>query len=337
MMATTSGLPSTWDSNDVVKMFCKHLLFRGAVTCLLLMPSFLHCQATPDGDPANASAQSFASPMVSQDSTQSDLLSTTQRIKWYTFIQNLPRDWSQWAQTSFRSDKIGDWAVVAGLTTALFVTDDATYTPSKHLFESSSPARNLSNLAAEMGDGSTQFGVAGALAAYGLVFGDQRALRTGSQIVEVVLGAGAVVQLLKHVTGRESPFTRSSATGIWKFFPDQIQYSKHVPAYDAFPSGHICTSMATLTVIAENYPEVKWIRPVGYLFCAFIGVGMANNGIHWYSDYPLGMFLGYSFGMIATHKEMFSVYSQGKDIPLNVSVAPTINQHGAGLSLTATF
>jgi len=318
-------------------MFLNHPWLRCVPVLLFVIRSTLLCQTTTEA----RIAQSFLPPHTSfgfsQDSSQSDLSAPAERITWYTFIQNIPRDWSQWAQSYFRSDKIGDWAVVAGLTTALFVTDDNTYTPSKHLFQSSDRARDWSNFAAEIGDGTTQFGVAGALAAYGLVFGDQRALRTGSQIVEVVLGSGAVVQVLKHVTGRESPFTRSSPTGIWKFFPDQIQYHKHVPAYDAFPSGHICTSMATVVVVAENYPEEKWIRPVGYLFCAFIGVGMANNGIHWYSDYPLGIFLGYSFGMIASHQEMFKVYSEGKERPVNISVSPTINQHGAGLSLNATF
>ncbi len=257
--------------------------------------------------------------------------------RWYTFIENIPRDWSQWAQTAFREDKIGDWALVTGLTTALFVTDDITYTPSKHLFESSERAGYWSNFAAEIGDGRTQFGVAGAFAAYGLLFRDERALRTGSQIVEVVLGAGAVVQVLKHVTGRESPFTRSSPTGIWKFFPDQIQYHKHVPAYDAFPSGHICTSMATVTVIAENYPDAKWIRPVGYLFCGFIAAGMANNGIHWYSDYPLGIFLGYSFGMIATHQELFTLAGHKDGSSPEITLAPSVGSNGAGIMLNISF
>ena len=272
-----------------------------------------------------------------QDSSQTRTPSLSESLKWYTFIENIPRDWSQWAQTSFRQDKIGDWALVAGTTTALFLTDDKTYTPSKRFFESSSEARNFSNLAAEMGDGSTQFAIAGTLAAYGLVFNDQKAVRTGSQIVEVVLGAGAVVQLLKHITGRESPFTRSSPTGVWKFFPDQIQYLKHVPAYDAFPSGHICTSVGTLVVLVENYPEATWIRPVGYLLCTYIAVGMVNNGIHWYSDYPLGIFLGYSFGMIATHQEIFGNLTGTKQSPLDISITPVIGSHGAGLALQATF
>lgn len=314
-----------------------YLRFYCIALFLIAITPFLICQPTTESRIGPAQVSSDLLHILSQDSSRMESSPTIERIKLYTFIQNIPRDWSQWAQSSFRQDKIGDWALVAGLTTALFVTDDITYTPSKHLFQSSDKARDWSNFAAEIGDGSTQFGVAGALAAYGLVFQDQRALRTGSQIVEVVLGAGAVVQVLKHVTGRESPFTRSSPTGIWKFFPDQLLYSKHVPAYDAFPSGHICTSMATVVVVAENYPEVKWIRPVGYLFCAFIGVGMANNGIHWYSDYPLGIFLGYSFGMIATHQEMFSVFGHGRENSLNISLAPSINQHGAGLTLNATF
>lgn len=310
---------------------------RSAFAVLLILPASAYCQSATNSIPNTTLPSLCQSMMVAQDSSMTGSFQQSGNVQWYTFIENIPRDWSQWAQSSFRKERIADWALVSGLTAALFVTDDITYTPSKHLFESSDQARDWSNFAAEIGDGRTQFGLAGAFAAYGLVFGDQRSLRTGSQIVEVVLGAGAVVQVLKHVTGRESPFTRSSPTGIWKFFPDQLQYHKHVPAYDAFPSGHICTSMATVVVVSENYPEVKWIRPVGYLFCAFIGVGMANNGIHWYSDYPLGIFLGYSFGMIATHQEMFSVFGQGKDNSLNISLSPTVNQHGAGLILSATF
>ncbi len=318
-------------------MFLRYSCYCCISVFLLITPSTLLCQNNTEGRTGKSSLTFSSTWILPHDSSQSEPSAEVDQTQWYTFIQNIPRDWSQWAQSSFRTERIGDWAVVAGLTTALFVTDDISYTPSKHLFQSSNRARDISNFAAGIGDGTTQFGVAGALAAYGLVFKDERALRTGSQIVEVVLGAGAVVQLLKHVTGRESPFTRSSPTGVWKFFPDQVQYSRHVPAYDAFPSGHICTSMATVIVVAENYPGVKWIRPVGYLFCAFIGVGMANNGIHWYSDYPLGIFLGYSFGMIATHQEMFSVASRGKDSPIDISISPTINQRGAGLSLSAIF
>jgi hypothetical protein len=318
-------------------MFLKYSWFCCISTFLIIAPSILLCQKIAEGRTGQSSPSLSSAHGLFQDSSQTGPSAEADQIKWYTFMQNIPRDWSQWAQSSFRAERIGDWAVVAGLTTALLVTDDITYTPSKHLFQSSDQARDLSNSAAEMGEGITQFGLAGGFAIYGLVFQDQRALRTGSQIVEVVLGSGAVVQVLKHVTGRESPFTRTSETGVWRFFPDQLQYSKHVPAYDAFPSGHLCTSVATVIVVAENYPEVKWIRPLGYLFCTCVGVGMVNNGIHWYSDFPLAIFLGYSFGMIATHQEMFSLASKGKNNPVDISISPTINPRGAGLSLSATF
>jgi membrane-associated phospholipid phosphatase len=318
-------------------MFRKLLLYSPFLLCSLNVPSLMMAQygeAAGIKDSLRVSEVAGDSLAIALDPQPHSIYPP---IRWYSFIENIPRDWSQWAQTAFREDKIGDWALVAGLTTALFVTDDLTYTPSKRFFESSERAGYWSNFAAEIGDGRTQFGVGGAFAAYGLIFGDQRALRTGSQIVEVVLGAGAIVQVLKHVTGRESPFTRSSPTGVWKFFPDQIEYHKHVPAYDAFPSGHICTSMATVIVIAENYPEVKWVRPVGYLFCAVIAAGMANNGIHWYSDYPLGIFLGYAFGMIASHQELFTVLGRGDPRSPKVSLTPSINRYGPGLIFNLSF
>ncbi|MBF8248870.1 MAG: hypothetical protein HW374_1670, partial [Bacteroidetes bacterium] len=40
----------------------------------------------------------------------------------------------------------------------------------------------------------------------------------------------------------------------------------------------------TVIVISENYHEVTWIRPLGYVLTGLLGVGMVNNGIHWYSD-----------------------------------------------------
>jgi hypothetical protein len=310
-----------------------HLLFRIITSCFFL-GSILSAQAPVPAD----SLESPTSPKtLTTDSAQTSYSSSHAPIKWYTFLKNLPSDWSRWGQLSLRQDKVADWAVVAGLTVALVVTDDITYTPSKRFFESSESARYWSDWCAGIGDGRTQFAVAGAFAAYGLVLSDDRALRTGSQVVEAVLASGAVVQVLKHLTGRESPFTRTSPTGIWKLFPNQIDYHKRVPEFDAFPSGHICTSMATVIVIAENYPEVKWIRPVGYVFTTLVGIGMANNGIHWYSDYPLGLFLGYTFGMIVAHPDGFQVGELGKDNSVKMSLSPSVSPQGAGMTLSLSF
>ncbi len=150
-----------------------------------------------------------------------------------------------------------------------------------------------------IGDGWVEVLLAGGLVTYGLSKSDNRALQTASQIAEAVLAAGIVAQGFKHVTGRASPFTNKSSGDTWRFFPNQKRYAAHVSTYDAFPSGHLTASMATLTVLAENYPEHTWIRPVGYSLFGLLGFQMMNNGVHWASDYPLSLALGYSFGKIA--------------------------------------
>ena len=78
-----------------------------------------------------------------------------------------------------------------------------------------------------------------------------------------------------------------------------MEYGKEVPKYDAWPTGHLATAMATVTVIADNYPEWTLARPIGYTLMAACGFAMLNNGVHWASDYPFGISLGYTMAKIA--------------------------------------
>lgn len=152
-----------------------------------------------------------------------------------------------------------------------------------------------------LGDGMTHFTIAGSFLAYGLAREDNRALQTSSQLVEGIVANGFLVQVLKHATGRENPNTGTAKNGKWRLFPNQKDYAKHVNQYDAFPSGHLATAMVTVTVIAENYPEHRWIRPLGYTLMTGLAYQMVNNGVHWVSDYPLAIYMGYTFGQIAVH------------------------------------
>ena len=130
---------------------------------------------------------------------------------------------------------------------------------------------------------------------------------------------------------------RTTPTGIWKILPNQIDYHRQVPYFDAYPSGHICTSLATVIVIAENYPDTKWIRPVGYTLTTLVGLGMLFNGIHWVSDYPLGLFFGYYFGMIAAHPEGFPITGLNDDGGMKVHILPYSTPIGSGATLTMIF
>ncbi len=260
-------------------------------------------------------------------------------LRWYSMFSNLPGDWAQFSRSTFRAEHIPLMLGIAGMTGALIAIDEQTWRNSHRWYDSSHFVHQASDFFEYMGDGRPQFGLAGGFALYGFVFRDHRALVTSSELVEAILSCGAVVQLIKHVTGRQSPYVSTMPRGEWNIFPNQIDYHKHVPSYDAFPSGHIATALTTLTVIAENYPEWKWVRPIGYPIIALIGVRMANTGIHWYSDYPLGLALGYSFGMLVSHRSYAGGGggAENGDSGQGLSLSPSFNARGPALEVALRF
>ncbi|MDR3668077.1 MAG: phosphatase PAP2 family protein [Ignavibacteriaceae bacterium] len=251
---------------------------------------------------------------------------------WYEMFTNIPGDCVQFYNTNFITEKIPLYAGVSVLTAGLIATDNRTWMAANKIYKESGPVKRWSDILEELGDGRTQFGLSGVYAIYGFIFNDNRALRTASEITEAVLASGAVVQVLKHITGRQSPFVSTMPGGRWDFFPNQINYHKHVPSYDAFPSGHVTTALATVVVIGENYPNIKWIEPLGYTLTGLLAISMVNTGIHWYSDYPLAVVLGYSFGMIAVHPEGWTDFIFGNAVK-NVHIYPSMVNNGFGLGL----
>ncbi|GAA4496376.1 hypothetical protein GCM10023172_09580 [Hymenobacter ginsengisoli] len=160
---------------------------------------------------------------------------------------------------------------------------------------------NLNSCFYYLGDGWTHLAIASSFWLYGGTHRDNRALQVSSQLGEAILSTGLVVQTLKHLTGRQSPYLATHNRGNWDLLPAYNTYQHFVPNYDAFPTGHLSTAMATVTVIAENYPEYRFIRPVGYSLMGVLGYAMLNNGVHWASDYPLGIALGYAMAKIAVY------------------------------------
>lgn len=257
--------------------------------------------------------------------------------KWHEFISNIPGDYANFLDITFRSNKIPLYLGTSIATGILIATDDWSWRESDRWYKGSNAVKSVSDFFVEMGDGKTQFGLAASFAAYGLIAGDNKALRTGSQIVQAVLASGFVVQIFKHITGRESPFVSTAPGGKWIFFPNQIDYHKRVPHYDAYPSGHLTTSIATVVVIAENYPNQEWIKPVGYLLSAGVAIGMVNSGIHWYSDYPLAIILGYTFGMLASHPEGLQDILGDENVEKGWNLSPALQANGISLNLRYNF
>jgi hypothetical protein len=260
-----------------------------------------------------------------------------QMPKWHEFITNIPSDFSRYFQLTFREDKIPLYMTVAATTAALWATDSKTWYESDKLFKTNKFFHNFSDIITKFGDGSSQFGLAGVFGIYGLVFNDVKAVRTGSQILEAVLASGALVQVFKHITGRQSPSSSSMPGGRWAFWPNQITYAKRTAEFDAYPSGHVTTTLATVIVVAENYPDVWWIRPLGYTITGCLAFGMVNYGIHWYSDYPLAIVFGYTFGMLAAHPDGIPNILAGKKLKGNFAVMPILTDKGFGIGAGYSF
>jgi hypothetical protein len=245
------------------------------------------------------------------------------QLRW---LLHIPRDIVQFPGTYFKRDNVPAFIGIALASAGLYAADegilhgaqqfgrfvglnnadaktDLFYIPvrvgsTKIPLEMQVPA-NLNSTFYFLGDGWTHLTIATSFLAYGIIKKDNRASQTATQLGEAILSTGLVVQALKRTTGRQSPFRSTQDRGRWFFLPSYTTYQGNVSNYDAFPTGHLATAMATVTVIAENYPEYHFIRPVGYGLMGVLGYAMLNNGVHWASDYPLGIALGYGFAKIA--------------------------------------
>ena len=111
---------------------------------------------------------------------------------------------------------------------------------------------------------------------------------------------GVTTQILKRISGRESPFKATVPGGKWSPLPSFKNYQTRTSSYDAFPSGHLATMVATVTVLTNDYPEKRWIKPLGISLIGLTSWAMLNTEVHWISDYPLAIAIGYLSGKLTT-------------------------------------
>jgi len=274
------------------------------------------------------------SPVVADTSSHcAEPFTSSARPAWHAMFTNIPRDWVRFGKQTFRIEAlpaIGSTAIATGL---LYALDRESYDATHDAITSSRFGISCADAFAFAGDGRLTLGVAGAFALHGLAWGDDRSLRVASQTVEALLASGIVVQILKRVTGRESPQVASAPRGTWRPFPSLRGYNANQPRYYAFPSGHVTTAMATVTVLAENYPELTWVRPAGYVVIGLAGISLVSKGWHWYSDFPLAIALGYTFGMIAAHGDDEAEVGPVGDIGSGFRIIPMAGSRGAGAML----
>ena len=244
-------------------------------------------------------------------------LQVTTPKKWQ-FITNVPADLLQIARSPFKKNNLTGTALVVASTALLLPFDqkilDGVMQASRQIHLQAQTdyktvikwgdtkilklPNNINSALYQLGEGGTSMLVSGGLFIYGKIYKDNRALQTASDIAETFITMGITTQVLKRISGRQSPFMRTQPGGAWHPFPSFKEYQQNTSNYDAFPSGHLATMMATVTVLTTDYPEKKWIGILGYSLIGLTGWAMINTEVHWIADYPLALALGYISGKI---------------------------------------
>lgn len=289
------------------------------------------------------------------------------RPKPFQFFKYIPSDLAGLGKAAVAKKNLPEWGIIIA-TTAVLIPFDQRITDASQQFGRYlhlDPSRksktllqfdlgnfhvnameipdNANSTIYYLGEGWSSILMAGSFYGYGLISNDYRAIQTSSQITEAIFALGLTTQFLKRITGRQSPFRvdgdpNPTPGGKWHPFISPAKYQKSVSNYDAFPSGHIATIMATITILAENYPEKNYIKPVGYSLMGLLGYSMLNNGVHWMSDYPLAIAIGYTCGKIISSRGHQIIPKLSHNAGSFSSITPAYyGDGGFGLSYRATF
>jgi membrane-associated phospholipid phosphatase len=271
---------------------------------------------------AQSSSDSLAVPIydttvvVTDSMVEAVAIDTTEpviRRKPFAFVTNVPSDLWQMAKAPFKKQNLPGLIVTAAATALIIPFDQQILDGTRDLLDRVNLQqeaqyidaikigntkllklpKNITGGFYMIGEGSISMAIAGGLYLYGKIEKDQRAVHTAADLTETFLTMGISTQILKRISGRQSPSFATAKGGKWQPFPSFKEYQTNTTNYDAYPSGHLATMMATVTTLALNYPANKWIKPVGYSLIGLTGLAMVNTKVHWVGDYPLALALGY--------------------------------------------
>jgi hypothetical protein len=270
----------------------------------------------------------------------------------------IPSNLSDFLSESFKKETLGAWGKILASTTLLYIYDQKISNETKRFGQkigigNKDHTKDMVNLfGVSVFRGPTDFGSAlyflgdgwitlfssATFLTVGLANNDNRALQTGSQLFSGLLVTGIITQTIKRVTGRESPVSSSKERGRWRPFPSWSKFQGHISAYDAFPSGHLATAIMGVTVMAENYQEYRFIKPFGYTLATLLAFQMINNDVHWISDYPLGIAIGYMVGKTVSKNGRTKSETETLDSKYTLDFSPFMNESNVpGLALTITY
>lgn len=156
----------------------------------------------------------------------------------------------------------------------------------------------------------TQFGSNAGLisvAGFGLLSAamkNEKGVQTSLLATQAFITSGVWVQLIKHITCRERPFSayiNSRQEGGHWYKPFKQYDQDYIPkkqgsSFDAFPSGHTATAFSIATVFAMQYKDKPTVPIISYSAATLVGISRLTEHEHWASDVFAGALLGYLCG-----------------------------------------
>jgi len=190
-------------------------------------------------------------------------------------------------------------------------------------FFDDNPDRNadvLANIFEPFGNGIITVPTLAAFYIFGHFDENNKAKRTALIGTESFLITGLYTTVLKVSLGRHRPSTGSSSTTFDGFTTD----------HKSFPSGHTSTAFAIATVVANEYEETPYIKPISYGIATLTGLSRINDEKHWASDVFFGAALGYF-----TAKTVLHLHNNRKG--QHFTIYPRVDNNGGGLVLSKRF
>lgn len=284
----------------------------------------------------------------------------TKRLELEQIFTEIPRTSSRSLKSAFSKEALLPWATILGSTAILVEDDERWLSESKRFGRKMGWIENdrtqtkfdlfgkdILRLPTDkgsavyfLGDGWLHMSIAGGFLAAGQIHGQTRPFNTGVQMVHSMTTSTIYNQALKRSFGRETPNFATKRRGAMRPFPGFKNYGEATAKYDAMPSGHIMTVTSQLTIFYLNYPEyAPWTISVGALWGTALMIQMVNNGVHWWSDYPLGIAMGYLFGRQAYNmgKSDAEVDTESKTKRTEIAFYPYVSREGATLNWAWDF
>lgn len=220
----------------------------------------------------------------------------------------------------FDEDDWANLAIVAGLTGALIIADEALFD-----FWQEDVRSGFTN---DVADGITELGetkniVIGSLGVYALseAFGLEREKAASLLTLESFVLTALMIEGIKYLTGRERPDDTDDKYDFRGFNGDN----------KSFPSGHAGHTFAVATTIAEVYGEdYPWVPWVAYPAATLTALARVNDEKHWFSDVFAGAALGYFISKMVTTYNPFLVEH-------GFALRPFVQEATPGVAMTYHF